>query len=93
MITAVNNLDVIFKLLKTKNVDKVKQLAKQLKITEEDSKTIWQIPVGRLDQLNLSSLTTEKINTVKRIKQVNSLYKIPTVSVLNNFIDYDKLNA
>lgn len=82
MLLAVANLALIFKLLKTKKIDKVKVLATKLKITEEASKEIWGISVGRLDQLSANELTVKKKSLVKRSKEITALLKTPRKAVL-----------
>jgi len=52
LLLACQSLDVIFSLLKKRNIDKVAQLAKELDISIDDAKYIWSIAVGRLDKLN-----------------------------------------
>lgn len=80
---ACTNLDIIFKLLKTKNIDKVKELAKKLKISEEESKTIWALPVGRLDTLSQKEIDNKIKGLIKQRKHVKLMHKQPTVSIVN----------
>lgn len=61
---AINGIDVIFDLLKARNIDKVAALSKRLKITTEQAKEIWLIAVGQLDKLSFEE--TQK--TIKSIK-------------------------
>lgn len=82
MLKATNNLDIIFKLLKTKKIDKVKVLAKKLKITEEQSKVIWSMQVGKLDRLSQDELKSEMKSLNERNKEVKRLYKLPAKSTL-----------
>lgn len=63
-VIAIDNLEVIFKLLKTKGIDKVKELSKRLKITEEQAREIWSIAVGQLDRLSM----TDTQNAIKKLK-------------------------
>ena len=79
---AADNLDIIFKILKTKGVDKVKELSKKLKITPEQSSTIWQIPVGRLDRLSSSEFVKNIQETKDKIKSVKKRLKAPEDSIL-----------
>ena len=91
MIKAVNNLEIIFKMLKQKNIDKVKLLASKLKISEEESKTIWGIAVGRLDSLSMDALTKERKSAMSRVKEIRILYKTPEVSILQQLKNQSKL--
>jgi len=77
MLLATSKLDIIFAILKRKGIDKVVELSKQLKITEEQSKTIWSIAVGRLDRLSSDNIE-KKINELNaRQKEISALYKNP----------------
>lgn len=69
LLKAIDNLEIIFKLLRTKGIDKVKELSKKLKITEEESKDIWAIAVGRLDSLS-------RVDTLKHIKDLETQRKL-----------------
>jgi DNA gyrase subunit A len=91
MIKAVNNIDIIFKLLKQKNIDKVKVLAKQLQITEEESKSIWAIAVGRLDRLSFDDLSNERKAILSRIKEIKILHRNPEKSVLQQLKNQGKI--
>lgn len=67
---AINGLDIIFKILRTKGIDKVAELSKKLKVSLEQSKEIWAIAVGQLDKLSLED-TQKHIKSIKEsIKQV-----------------------
>lgn len=78
---ASDNLDIIFKILKTKNIDKVVELSKKLKITKEDSSYIWSLAVGRLDRLNSEDVSKQIKTTKEKIKTVKFRYKNPEKSV------------
>lgn len=82
LLLACQSLDVIFSLLKRRNIDKVAELAKKLKITQEDAKFIWGIAVGRLDRLS----ETEQKKRIKdlqvRAKQIKSDFANPKRPVL-----------
>lgn len=82
MLLAANNIDTIFKLLKAKGIDKVKELSKRLKITEEQSLEIWAVAVGKLDRLSKSDLEDKLANLEKRKKSLIKLSKTPEKSVL-----------
>jgi len=78
---AVLNLDVIFQLLKKKGIDKVTELSKKLRITEDQSRTIWGIAVGRLDRLSEVEIDDKIKALVKRRKTVKALFKVPMSSI------------
>ena len=79
----IDNLDVIFALLKKKGIDKVKELAKKMSITEEQSKFIWSIAVGRLDRLNMDSVQESIKKSKDRLRILKGKFENPSVSVLD----------
>lgn len=82
LLLACRSLDVIFALLKRKGIDKIKLLAKQLDISEEDAKWIWSIAVGRLDRLS-ESAQLEAIRKLRhRAKEIKRDYANPKRPVL-----------
>lgn len=81
LLLAANNLKIIFDILKIKKIDKVETLAKKLNISEEDSRAIWAIQVGKLDSLSKSDMKKEKSRLIKRSKEIKKLYKIPATAV------------
>lgn len=90
MKTAVDNLDIIFKILRTKGIDKVAVLAKQLKITKEQSQEIWQIAVGRLDRLSLDQILNKIKELNKAINVAKTRLKNPEASVLQHMEENKK---
>ncbi len=65
LLNAVKHLDEIFTILKGRGrTDKVVRLSRLLKISEEESKYIWSIAVGRLDRLSVK----ETQDAIKRLK-------------------------
>lgn len=70
MRTAIDHLDVIFKILRTPKIDKVDALSKQLSISADDARTIWQMAVGRLDRLNESDVIAEMASILSLRKQI-----------------------
>lgn len=85
---AVDNLEVIFKILRTKGIDKVTELSKRLKITKEQSQEIWQIAVGRLDRLS-SDQILKKLKELKQLLQIaKTRLKDPEKSVLQHMTEH-----
>lgn len=80
---AANSLDIIFAILKMRKVDKVALLAKKLKISEEDSKLIWELQVGRLDRLSASEIDSKIVEIKKDIKATKVWLTKPEESVAN----------
>ena len=81
LLLAIDNLQIIFEILKRKGIDKVAVLSKKLKISEEDAKTIWSIAVGRLDRLNREELQRERKEIRKRSKEVKRLHGVPSEAI------------
>lgn len=85
------NLDIIFQILKMKKVDKVKTLSTRLKITEEQAKTIWSIPVGRLDNLSEQEIDDKIKNLKAQSLHVRKMFKQPSVSVVQQMLNNKNL--
>lgn len=79
LILAIDNLDVIFSLLKKKNIDKVAELADKLRISIDQSKYIWSMAVGSLDRLSKDKVLI-KIDSIEQeiAYCTKALTKLPT---------------
>jgi DNA gyrase subunit A len=83
MLLACRSRDVIFAILKMKNIDKVEKLSKALDISLEDAKHVWGIAVGRLDTISEDD-QKRKISELKaRCVQIKVDFKNPEVPVYN----------
>lgn len=83
MLLATNSLDVIFALLKKKGIDRVPALSKALKISEDDARRIWEMPVRSLDRLSADTINA-KIKTIQaRRAEIKSLLQTPERAVLD----------
>lgn len=82
LLLACQSLDVIFALLKQKNIDKVAQLSKKLNITIDDAKYIWSIAVGRLDRLNEQTQLDKIKQLRKHAEEIRAAFDNPKKPVL-----------
>lgn len=82
MFLATNSLDIIFAMLKKKGIDRVPALAKALKITEEQSSTIWAMQVRSLDRLSADQIKERIANAKKRQKEIKNLLAHPEDAVI-----------
>lgn len=79
----INNLDLIFSLLKKKGIDKIVELSKRMNITIDESKYVWSIAVGRLDKLSMDKVKSDITSRKNRLKDINSKKKDLSGSVLD----------
>lgn len=83
LVKTIDNLDIIFELLKKKGIDKTEELSKKLSITIEESKYIWSIAVGRLDKLNMDKVKSDIKLRKQRLKEIDNKKGDLSESVLN----------
>lgn len=82
MILAASKLDIIFSILKAKKGSKVEMIEKQLKVTNEEAKTIWQMAVRQLDALNADDLKANVVRIEAENKKLKTDYKAPNLRIL-----------
>lgn len=85
LVFAASNLDIIFAILKNKKADrdtKLGMLEKQLKITNEEARTIWQMTVGQLDALNAADMQARVSKLKAENKKLKIDYAKPTERIL-----------
>lgn len=84
LLTAINHIDIIFKLLKTKGIDKIVKLAEALNISIDDSKYIWSIAVGRLDRLSGEEQQKKITKLNDDMRQVRYYIKNPVERIVKH---------
>lgn len=83
MLVAITHLDIIFAILKDKSIkDKDVVLAKKLKITLEESKSIWATAVGRLDKLTEHEVELKIKKLKEEITRAETDFKKPITASL-----------
>lgn len=80
---AISKLDVIFKVLKTAKSDVDEKLAKALKITVEQAKTILDKSVRSLSSLSKDKLLSEIKDLKSKIESDSAKYKSPRKTIYN----------
>ena len=80
---AISKLDVIFKVLKTAKSDVDEKLAKALKITVEQAKTILDKSVRSLSSLSKDKLLSEIKDLKNKIESDSAKYKSPRKTIYN----------
>ena len=80
---AISKLDVIFKVLKTAKSDVDEKLAKALKITVEQAKTILDKSVRSLSSLSKEKLLSDIKDLKSKIESDSAKYKSPRKTIYN----------
>lgn len=80
---AISKLDVIFKVLKTAKSDVDEKLAKSLKITVEQAKTILDKSVRSLSSLSKDKLLSDIKDLKSKIESDSAKYKSPRKTIYN----------
>lgn len=81
-ILAASKLDILFNILKAKGGDKIAMIEKQLKVTNEEAKEIWQMAVRQLDRLNADDMKSKVTALQAANKKLKADYKIPATRIL-----------
>ena len=88
---AVKKIDIIMKILKKKTNNVDEELAKAIKITKEQAKTILDRQTRTLSRLSGEKIEQEILRLKKQIKQTNLLLENPAGSVLDQLKELENI--